>query len=111
MRGKHGSVLGYLTSTRGADHLRGIAVDDLMSVPHIKEHFGEEALRGSGIHGKGKATRWVQDITTIPDMLGICKIVYVLSAGYSFFSPDDFARMYSTATGISITGEELLQEL
>jgi aldehyde:ferredoxin oxidoreductase len=109
MRVKHGSVLGYLTSTRGADHLRGIAVDDLMQVKYIREQFGEEALRGEGIKGKGKATKWVQDMTTIPDLFGVCKIFYVLSAAYTEFTPDDFARMYTMATGIELSGEELLK--
>ena len=105
MRGKYGSVLGYLTSTRGADHLRGIPVDDLMSVKYIKEHFGEEALKGEGV--KGRATKWVQDMTTLPDLLGVCKIFYILSAAYTEFTPDDFARMYTCATGIPLSGEEL----
>jgi len=109
MRVKHGSVLGYLTSTRGADHLRGIAVDDLMQVKYIREQCGEEALRGEGIKGKGKATKWVQDMTTIPDLFGVCKIFYVLSAAYTEFTPDDFARMYTMATGIELSGEELLK--
>ncbi len=109
MRVKHGSVLGYLTSTRGADHLRGIAVDDLMPIKHIKEHFGEEALKGNGLKGKGMATKWVQDMTTIPDLLGICKIFYVLSAAYTEFTPDDFARIYTTATGMELCGEDLLK--
>jgi aldehyde:ferredoxin oxidoreductase len=108
MRGKHGSVLGYLTSTRGADHLRGIAVDDLMRVKYIEEHFGEEALRGDGVKGKGKATKWVQDMTTIPDLFGICKIFYVLSAAYTEFTPDDFARIYNGATGMELSGEDIL---
>jgi len=107
MRGKHGSVLGYLTSTRGADHLRGIPVDDLMSVKYIKEHFGEEALKGEGVKGKGRATKWVQDMTTLPDLLGVCKIFYILSAAYTEFTPDDFARMYTCATGMPLSGEEL----
>jgi aldehyde:ferredoxin oxidoreductase len=109
MRGKHGSVLGYLTSTRGADHLRGIPVDDLMSVKYIKEHFGEEALKGEGVKGKGRATKWVQDMTTLPDLFGICKIFYILSAAYTEFTPDDFARMYTCATGIDLSGEELFR--
>lgn len=109
MRGKHGSVLGYLTSTRGADHLRGIAVDDLMPVKYIEEHFGEEALKGDGIKGKGKATKWVQDMTTIPDLFGICKIFYILSAAYSDFTPDDFARIYNAATGMELSGEDILR--
>ncbi len=109
MRGKHGSVLGYLTSTRGADHLRGIAVDDLMSVKYIKEHCGEEALKGEGVKGKGRATKWVQDMTTLPDLLGLCKIFYILSAAYTEFTPDDLARMYTTATGINLSGDELFK--
>jgi aldehyde:ferredoxin oxidoreductase len=109
MRVKHGSVLGYLTSTRGADHLRGIAVDDLMPVKYIEDHFGEEALRGDGVKGKGKATKWVQDMTTIPDLFGVCKIFYVLSAAYTTFTPDDFARIYRAATGMEMSGEELLR--
>lgn len=108
MRGKHGSVLGYLTSTRGADHLRGIAVDDLMRIKYIQEQFGEEALKGEGIKGKGKATKWVQDMTTIPDLFGICKIFYVLSAAYTDFTPEDFANIYTAATGIEISGREIL---
>lgn len=109
MRGKHGSVLGYITSTRGADHLRGIAVDDIMSVKYIQEHFGEEALKGQGVKGKGKATKWVQDMTTIPDLFGICKIFYVLSAAYTEFTPDDFARIYTAATGLELSGVDLLK--
>ena len=109
MRGKHGSVLGYLTSTRGADHLRGIAVDDLMSIHYIKEQCGEEALKGEGVKGKGRATKWVQDMTTLPDLLGVCKIFYILSAAYTEFTPDDLARIYTTATGINLSGDELFK--
>ena len=109
MRGKHGSVLGYLTSTRGADHLRGIAVDDLMSVKYIKEQCGEEALKGEGVKGKGRATKWVQDMTTLPDLLGVCKIFYILSAAYTEFTPDDLARIYNSATGINLSGDELFK--
>jgi aldehyde:ferredoxin oxidoreductase len=80
-----------------------------MSVQYIKEHFGEEALKGEGVTGKGWATKWVQDMTTLPDLFGVCKIFYILSAAYTEFTPDDFARMYTSATGIPLSGEELFR--
>jgi aldehyde:ferredoxin oxidoreductase len=80
-----------------------------MPIKYVKEHFGEEALRGDGVKGKGKATKWVQDMTTIPDMFGICKIFYVLSAVYTHYTQDDFARIFFSATGIQMSGDDLMQ--
>jgi aldehyde:ferredoxin oxidoreductase len=80
-----------------------------MSVKYIQEQFGEEALKGNGVKGKGKATKWVQDMTTIPDLFGICKIFYVLSAAYTEFSTDDFVRFYAAATDRNITEEDLMK--
>jgi aldehyde:ferredoxin oxidoreductase len=48
-------------------------------------------------------------MTTIPDLFGVCKIFYVLSAAYTTFTPDDFARIYRAATGMEMSGEELLR--
>ncbi len=80
-----------------------------MSVKYIKEQCGEEALKGEGVKGKGRATKWVQDMTTLPDLLGVCKIFYILSAAYTEFTPDDLARMYTSATGINLSGDELFK--
>ena len=107
MRVKHGIVLGYATSTRGADHLRGLLIDDVMPVEYIKKNFGEEALKSKGVVGKGKAVRWIQDITTVPDCLGLCKIFYILSAGYSVFTFSDFAEMLTLSTGEDFSASDV----
>ena len=66
-------------------------------------------LEGSYPFVRGGVSKWVQDMTTIPDLLGICKIFYVLSAAYTEFTPDDFARIYTTATGMELCGKDLLK--
>jgi len=107
MRVKHGIVLGYATSTRGADHLRGLVIDDVMPIEHIKKNYGDEALKSKGIKGKGEAVKWVQDMTTVPDCLGTCKIFYILSAGYQVFGFEDFAKMLSLSTGEDFSAEDV----
>ena len=57
------------------------------------------------VGGKGIALKWIQEMTTVPDCLGVCKIFYILSAGYSVFTFDDFAKIYQAATGIKSSGE------
>lgn len=109
LRVKHGSVLGYITSTRGADHLRGLIIDDVLPIEHIKKNYGEEALMSEGIKGKGMALKWTQEMTTLPDCFGVCKIFYILSAGYSVFTFNDFAKIYQAATGIKSSGEDIMK--
>ena len=48
-------------------------------------------------------------MTTLPDLLGVCKIFYILSAAYTEFTPDDLARIYTTATGINLSGDQLFK--
>jgi aldehyde:ferredoxin oxidoreductase len=48
-------------------------------------------------------------MTTLPDLLGVCKIFYILSAAYTEFTPDDLARIYSAATGINLSGDQLFK--
>lgn len=107
MRVKHGIVLGYATSTRGADHLRGLVIDDVMPIEYIKKNYGEEALKSKGIKGKGEAVKWVQDMTTVPDCLGACKIFYILSAGYQVFGFKDFAEILSLSTGENFSADDV----
>lgn len=107
MRVKHGIVLGYATSTRGADHLRGLLIDDVMPIDYLKNKYGEEALKSKGIKGKGGALKWIQDMTTVPDCLGTCKIFYILSAGYQVFTFDDFAQMLELSTGVKFSADDV----
>ena len=109
LRIKHGSVLGYITSTRGADHLRGLIIDDVLPIEYIKKNYGEEALMSEGIKGKGIALKWIQEMTTLPDCFGICKIFYILSAGYSVFTFENFSAMYKAATGIDVSEKDMLK--
>jgi len=106
-----GFGLAYLTSTRGSDHLRArYALETIPDGPEIaRTLFGSEDASNPRIpQGKGKGVKWYEDLMTVVDALGLCKFNYpsfmdILS------TPDVMAQGYYTATGVKLSGEELLE--
>ncbi len=81
-RGEKGRGLGYLTSTRGPDHLRSLPfAERIIKADEAKKLFGhEDASRMTGARGKGKMIKWSEDFVGLSDMLGICKL------GWTYYS-------------------------
>ncbi|MEM3654144.1 MAG: aldehyde ferredoxin oxidoreductase family protein, partial [Candidatus Bathyarchaeia archaeon] len=112
-RGQTGFTLGYVTCSRGADHLGALPVFEYLGNPEeAKRFFGsEEACDRFGVKGKGRLVKWQEELMAIEDSLVICKPVYSHFAN-SFqkillLSFPMQARLYSAATGIEISEEEI----
>ena len=89
----------YAVSPRGADHLR-------ISAPGA---YGLDAM--PPLEAAEKLAYW-QSVVTIPDLMGVCKFAYT----YYTETPEKslyrtlelLPQMYKAATGIEITGDELM---
>ena len=108
-RAKKNLGLQYLTSTRGADHLKAYVI----SMGHMlaDTDMGRKVInRKTGYadwsetrnpEGMGETVKWCEDIKAVADATGIC--VHTVS------SIQLLARALSAATGIDFTEDELLK--
>ncbi len=112
-RGEKGRGLGYLTSTRGPDHLRSLPFAERILKPEeAKRLFGhEDASRMTGAKGKGNMVKWSEDFVGLSDMLGICKLGWTY---YSSTMPRLInkgltlpSRLFQAITGMELTEKEL----
>lgn len=112
-RGEKGRGLGYLTSTRGPDHLRSLPFCERILKPdEARELFGhEDASRMTGYHGKGNMIKWSEDFVGLADMLGVCKLGWcyysstmprLLNKGLTLL-----CRLFRAVTGVNITDEDI----
>lgn len=90
-----GMALGYATSPRGGCHERGYLVREVLGAPPPLDQYAYE--------GKGELVKEAQDQVAIKDSLGFCVLS---SAGTTL---DDMAAMFSAATGMERTVEDLMQ--
>lgn len=102
-RSHKGFGLGYLTGTRGADHLKGciLHMRYLLRDTEIGKELGRD--RGWDVtnpHGVGKTLKWCEDMTQVVDALGIC----TRTGG----SLQLLTRALRCSTGVDFTDEELL---
>lgn len=100
-RAFRGFELNNATSTRGADHLRGLPFTDWagLSPKECKERFGTEKVGvPSSYEGKAKAVHYYRQICTLADALEICKF-YTEWVGHEV-NVKDMAELFSAATGI-----------
>lgn len=95
-RGVKGMGVSYATSNRGACHLRGYTVAaEVLGIP--------EPVDRLAVEGKGRLTKFFQDLFAFTDSLDICK--------FSSFSltPAHYAALYHAVTGIPATAEDVLR--
>ncbi|MFX0148311.1 MAG: aldehyde ferredoxin oxidoreductase family protein [Candidatus Hodarchaeota archaeon] len=104
-------ALGIVTSTRGADHLRGRPAIDLYGLP---EDFLEEIYGGKmssdyrSYEGKSRMVWWQELLYAVTDSLGTCKFQTVFLAVHA---PkwEEFSKLVYLASGMEFSVSELMQ--
>jgi len=117
-----GGALEVGTSTRGADHLRGLPTLEVFA--HWYRGKRDEIVKDLGVPGeivddwlehdlldrhkyagKARMVKYYQDQCTTSDMLEICKFITSWRLGVG---PAHMARLVSTATGEDFTWQDML---
>lgn len=95
-RAVQGIGLNYATSNRGGCHVRGYTIaSEVLGLP-VQTDRTETA-------GKGALVKTFQDLIAVIDSLGLCIFTsFALGA-------DEYAALYSAATGFDVNGEEILE--
>jgi aldehyde:ferredoxin oxidoreductase len=96
-RGLQGMGLSYATGVRGGDHINGYMISpEVLGLPQKLDPFINT--------GKATWTKAFQDLTAAIDALGICLFTSLAPMG-----ADDYAGLFSAATGMEMDGTALLQ--
>jgi aldehyde:ferredoxin oxidoreductase len=100
VRGAKAHGLNYATSFCGADHNRGYAFQEIFGipVPHAVDRFAVE--------GKGKLTKWNQDVrTATADCPTMC--VFLLDMAVAPFATQNTADLMEAVTGLTFSSEDV----
>jgi aldehyde:ferredoxin oxidoreductase len=100
VRGAKGHGLNYATAFTGADHNRGYAFQEIFGIPipYAVDRFATE--------GKGKLTKWNQDVrTATADCPTMC--VFLLDMAVAGFATQNTASLMEAVTGLAYTPEEI----
>jgi aldehyde:ferredoxin oxidoreductase len=105
-----GHALAHSTSTRGSDHLRSSHHAEHSLSPDIaREFYGyPEAADRTVYDHKEKQVVYNEYNSALADMLEVCKFFSHWSSP-ACVGPDMFADMFSAATGIQMSGSEMLR--
>ncbi len=102
VRGAKAHGLGYATAFTGADHNRGYAFQEIFGVPV------PYAVDRLSIEGKGKLTKWNQDVRTATcDCPTMC--VFLLDTAMAPTATENTAALMEAVTGLTLTPEEVTQ--
>jgi aldehyde:ferredoxin oxidoreductase len=96
-RGIKGMALSFLTSPRGACHLRSNAYS--VELPGTWCNFTADRFSAEG----KEFVAWMENLMTVHDILGTCKFTR------DFYLPEIMSEMLEAYTGIKKTPEELLE--
>lgn len=88
LRSKKGGALSFVTSSRGADHLRGLPVVESRSIDP------------TSTVGKASLVIWNEHLCAVADSLEICKFVTAWALVSSEIRFKEFSELFSAATGI-----------
>jgi aldehyde:ferredoxin oxidoreductase len=102
VRGAKAHGLNYATSYTGADHNRGYAFQEIFGVPvpYAVDRFATE--------GKGKLTKWNQDVrTATTDCPTMC--AFLLDMAVPHIATENTAALMEAVTGLVYTPEEIEQ--
>lgn len=100
MRGAKAHGLNYATSYTGADHNREYAFQEIFGIPipYAVDRFATE--------GKGKLTKWNQDVrTATADCPTMC--VFILDMAVPHIATENTAALMEAVTGLTYTPEEI----
>ncbi|MFX0178227.1 MAG: aldehyde ferredoxin oxidoreductase family protein [Candidatus Hodarchaeota archaeon] len=103
-------ALGIVTSTRGADHLRGRPAIDLYGLPEdfLEEIYGAPMSSDyRSYFGKPQMVWWQELLYAVTDSLGTCKFQTVFLAVHA---PkwDEFSKLIYLASGMQISKSQLM---
>jgi aldehyde:ferredoxin oxidoreductase len=94
--------LSYATAYTGADHNRGYAFQEIFGIPI------PNAVDRLSIEGKGKITKWNQDVrTATSDCPTLC--VFILDMALAPIALENTAALMEAVTGISFTPEKVAE--
>jgi len=102
-----GTALSFATSTRGADHLRGLPTIEFSTLipgkkpnlEEVKAKFGSEEVIYHTSYKKAAAVIHHQHESTVLDMMELCRFVRF---GTEIITPEALCSLYSMATGIPL---------
>lgn len=102
VRGAKAHGLNYATAYNGADHNRGYAFQEIFGTP-VPEQVDRFA-----IEGKGKLTKWNQDVRcATTDCPTLC--AFILDMGITDIACQNIADLVTAAAGIPFTAEQVQQ--
>ena len=94
-RGAYGMALAYVTSTRGACHLRAYPVShEILRRPVATDRFS--------FAGKARIIKIAEDLNSVIDSLTACKFMFFAA------SLEEYAKVYSAVTGIDASTQDLM---
>jgi len=100
VRGAKAHGLSYATAFTGADHNRGYAFQEIFGVPV------PYAVDRLSIEGKGKLTKWNQDVRTATcDCTTMC--VFLLDTAMAPKATENTVALMEAVTGLPFTPEEV----
>jgi aldehyde:ferredoxin oxidoreductase len=100
VRGAKAQGLNYATAYTGADHNRGYAFQEIFGIPVPWE------VDRFAIEGKGKLTRWNQDVRCVTcDCATMC--AFILDTALPATSTQNTAALMEAVTGLTFTPEEV----
>ncbi|HHW04224.1 MAG TPA: aldehyde ferredoxin oxidoreductase family protein [Thermoanaerobacterales bacterium] len=100
VRGAKAHGLNYATSYTGADHNRGYVFQEIFGIPE------PEAVDRFAYEGKGRLTKWNQDIRTATcDCPTMC--AFLLDMAFPANAAQNSADMLSSLTGLNFTPQEI----
>jgi len=100
VRGAKAHGLNYATAYTGADHNRGYAFQEIFGDPN------PEKVDRLAIKGKGRLTKWNQDVRAVTcDCATMC--AFLLDMAVPAVACKNTADLVNAATGLDFTGEEI----
>ena len=100
VRGAKAHGLNYATSYTGADHNRGYAYQEIFGIP-IPEEVDRLAIKG-----KGRLTKWNQDVRCVTcDCATMC--AFLLDMAVPDIACSNTADLVNAATGMRLTAEDV----
>jgi len=110
MRISKGWALGVAVAARGGGHTTGsIQTENMRFPPDVCEKIW--GVRDGGnpatYRGKAKIVVYIESLTAACDSLGMCLFTSIRNDP-ALLTPDDYADLFSAATGLEITGSDLM---
>lgn len=111
LRAAKGWGLGAILSPRGGGHLRGAPLTEFLGIsPEEGEKFFGVPTAGDRktYEGKAKLVIYFENFKAVVDAMNLCYNLTQWTSPY-LINPDDISKLFTAATGLSMTAEELMR--